>query len=405
MSHAFEQSQPDPTPALADPVSAQVVLDCLPEGVVVCDAHGRLLDANPHACDMLGYPRGELTGCGIASLVTDPGLASTVDLAGGEIDLRCRDGSLLAAEVSVRLLPSSPGREPGRLWVFRDATVRRREEAALARRLEVLTRSADHSTPVVFEDLFDLAEMQRVQDLFAAGTGVASIITRPDGTPITRPSHFCRLCHDIIRQTEIGRRNCYCSDAILGRHHPEGPVIQPCLSGGLWDAGASITVGGQHVANWLIGQVRDDTQTEEPMRAYARQIGVDEELFLAAFREVPTMPRAQFEHVAQALHALAKLLSRSAYQNLQQARFIAERQRAEAALRAKTEELDRYFTSSLDLLCIAGTDGRFLRLNPEWEKVLGHRLDEMIGQGVHGLRASGRPGRDACSDRAAFRPG
>jgi len=58
---------------------------------------------------------------------------------------------------------------------------------------------------------------------------------------------------------------------------------------------------------------------------------------------------------------------------------ITERKGIEETLRQKTEELDRYFTSSLDLLCITDTDGRFLRLNPEWENVLGYPIDEIIG--------------------------
>jgi PAS domain S-box-containing protein len=57
---------------------------------------------------------------------------------------------------------------------------------------------------------------------------------------------------------------------------------------------------------------------------------------------------------------------------------ITDRKKAELALQEKIEELDRYFTNSLDLLCIANTDGRFLRLNPEWEKVLGYSVKEML---------------------------
>ena len=59
---------------------------------------------------------------------------------------------------------------------------------------------------------------------------------------------------------------------------------------------------------------------------------------------------------------------------------VTERRRAEEALREKTEELDRYFTSSLDLLCIADMGGHFLRLNPEWEKTLGYPLGELEGK-------------------------
>lgn len=57
-----------------------------------------------------------------------------------------------------------------------------------------------------------------------------------------------------------------------------------------------------------------------------------------------------------------------------------ERVQAEAALREKSEELDRYFTVGLDLFCIADLDGHFRRLNPQWEKVLGYSLADLEGR-------------------------
>ncbi len=56
---------------------------------------------------------------------------------------------------------------------------------------------------------------------------------------------------------------------------------------------------------------------------------------------------------------------------------ITERKQAELALKAKIEELDRFFSVSLELLCIARTDGYFLRLNRRWETVLGYPLEEL----------------------------
>jgi PAS domain S-box-containing protein len=54
------------------------------------------------------------------------------------------------------------------------------------------------------------------------------------------------------------------------------------------------------------------------------------------------------------------------------------RKSAEGSLRQKTDELDRFFSVTLDLLCIANTEGYFLRLNPAWEKVLGYSREELM---------------------------
>ncbi len=262
---------------------------------------------------------------------------------------------------------------------------RRRLEMALENRLVVLTRPLDQPGGVAFEDLFELAAIQRLQDEFAVATGVASIITRPDGTPITRPSNFCRLCEGIIRQTETGRTNCFRSDALIGRYHPDGPVIQPCLSGGLWDAGASITVGDRHIANWLIGQVRDETQTEEKMREYAQTIGVNETTFLEAFREVPAMSSARFRQIAQVLFTLANQLSTIAYQNIQQARFIAEAKRAEEVVK-NTLWFQQVLMDAVpapifykDAECV------YIGGNKAFERYLGLTPEQFIGKTVYDI--------------------
>lgn len=58
-------------------------------------------------------------------------------------------------------------------------------------------------------------------------------------------------------------------------------------------------------------------------------------------------------------------------------RDITERRRTEAELHRKTTELEYYFNSALDLFCIADTGGNFLRVNREWERLLGYATEDL----------------------------
>lgn len=403
--------RPGPDPVAPPPITdheaalLRATIETMADGILIVSASGRITHFNHRFLEIWSIPPDHPAvlnrdDAGLIELVSNQIPASenfpqriaeiyrsqdrTEDL------VRCHDGRVIE-RISFPLVQAS-GAEAERIWQFRDITARKHQEEANTRRLEALIHP--QQTPpdnITFEELFDLAEIQNIQDQFAQATGVASIITHVDGTPITRPSNFCRLCKDIIRQTPLGEMNCHCSDAIIGRHHPDGPIIQPCMSGGLWDAGASIIADGRHIANWLIGQVRNETQTEDRMREYARTIGADEETLVEAFREVPTMPQEQFQRVAQALFTLANQLSKIALQNLQQARHIAERKRVEWMLESNLQETQRLMQSMANAFVVwgmifneegRGVDLRFDYFNDAYAQMAGLTFAEAQGKRV-----------------------
>ncbi len=218
---------------------------------------------------------------------------------------------------------------------------------------------------ISFTDLFDLEDIQKIQDAFALASNAASIITEPDGTPITKPSNFCRLCMDIIRKTPKGLANCMKSDAIIGRQNLSGPIMQCCLSGGLWDGGASISVGDTHIANWLIGQVRNETQDDKQMLRYADEIGADKEEFSSALAEVPKMSTAQFEKICDSLFSFANLLSKQAFQNMQL-------KKSEDRFSSLVERLNEA------VYCMSLPDGTYDYFSPAAKAVFGYSNTEFM---------------------------
>jgi len=306
---------------------------------------GAVVDASAGACKYYGYSLPELTALTIFDInilsqdetVVDILKFRTESKDSSEFQQRLASGEVRDVEVYSTQIHTEE-RDLLYLTIY-DITERKQIAEALEAHLIALTQPLGDMETITFETLFDLGDIQHLQDAFSDATGVAAIITHVDGSPITKASNFTRLCGEIIRSSKKGCENCFLSAASLGRLHTEGPMVQPCLSAGLWDAGTSISVGGKHIANWLIGQVRDGTQDEDHIRSYAREIEVDEEEAVAAFNEVPAMSHKQFSAVANALFVTAKQLSNTAFQNVRQARYISERDRAESNLR-RAQKMD-----------------------------------------------------------------
>jgi PAS domain S-box-containing protein len=252
------------------------------------------------------------------------------------------------------------------------------------------TPGKDHSAydsinDIQFENVFNLEEIQKLQDLFSNASGVASIITHPDGTPITTPSNFCYLCQKIIRKTEKGLANCYQSDAKIGRFNPSGPIVWPCLSGGLWDAGASITVGGKHIANWMIGQVRNEALNEEQMVLYADEIGADKKEFRKALKEVPVMSLEKFNNVAKMLFAFTNEISEKGYNNLLLKKQIAERDKAIELLKETDEKHRLIFENVQEVFYQTDLEGIIYNISSSIKQFTGYEMDELIGTKAHHL--------------------
>lgn len=143
------------------------------------------------------------------------------------------------------------------------------------------------------EDFADMAQFEAIMSNWATSTGLATVAVGADGKYISKCYNFTDFCIKLTRGSKEGCARCEKCDR-------EGHGVYTCHAG-LVDFGIDLVVNGEKVGSVIGGQVLPENPDEEKFRRVAREIGVDEDKYIAALCKVNVRTREAIEASAQLL--------------------------------------------------------------------------------------------------------
>lgn len=162
---------------------------------------------------------------------------------------------------------------------------------------------------LTIHELVDTELLQRVLDVFVRATGLASVVTDINGTPVTSLANFSDFCMKHTRGTAEGSKRCQLNDAQGGAQATQSgkPSVYYCHAG-LMDFAVPLIVRGRQIGTWLGGQVLPASPDEKKFRRIAREIGADKDEYIDDLRKIPIIPKERIEGLANLLSLVANTL-------------------------------------------------------------------------------------------------
>lgn len=159
---------------------------------------------------------------------------------------------------------------------------------------------------VRIEDFCNMQEFEAIMSNWAKSTGLATVAVGVDGEYISDCYNFTDFCIKLTRASAEGKERCAKCDR-------EGKGVYYCHAG-LIDFAIPITLNdGTVLGNLLGGQILPEKPDEEAFRKTARELGIDEEVYIEALWKVNIRTHEQITASAQLLGDVINMFVRTSY--------------------------------------------------------------------------------------------
>lgn len=193
--------------------------------------------------------------------------------------------------------------------------------------------------------VIDTKTLQQLQDTFSDATGLAAIAVDTNGNYITEGSNFTDFCMKYTRGSQEGLRRCVKCDK-------EGKGAYYCHAG-LMDFSSDLIIDGEKVGAIIGGQVLPKEPDEAQFRQIARELGVDENEYIAALHRVPVKDEKSIQASAALLSDVVNLLINLKYiENMNKKKVEV----FQSELSSVTDDINNIKSSTEDLEDIASME-------------------------------------------------
>jgi PAS domain S-box-containing protein len=317
-----------------------------PLAILVVDAHDRVQMVNPAFEALFGYRESELVGLPIEAFIVPT--ERTAEAAGlsqrgfegkstrSVTQRRRKDGSMV--DIDLTVVPLVMGRSAvGAYGIFRDMTEQKRAERQLRAQYAVIEALANSST------IDDAAAwvLRAVAEALHWQVGVLWIVDKT--------------------ANELRCVDCWCTPEIDAAAFEEETRQRRFAHG----VGPGRTWAMRR-PSWI------SDVTREP--AFSRR----DTALAAGLHAAFSLPLLLDNEVVGVLEFFTRSILESDDQILRMFAALGHQLGGFIGRTRAQEQLERFFTMSGDLLCIAGFDGYFTRVNESWTRTLGHTTAELL---------------------------
>lgn len=144
--------------------------------------------------------------------------------------------------------------------------------------------------------------IQNLQDYFAKSMDI-SMQSFTNGIAVTNPSNFIDFCSKHTQSSAEGKKRCEeCFKKWVNAVSKEKKLVMFKCHAGLSNFGIPIIVDKNLVGIELGGKVLTKEADEKHFRKLAKELGIDEEKYVEASKELRIIPAEIFQGIAEALY-------------------------------------------------------------------------------------------------------